>query len=311
MRYRKILSLLLALLTLALCGCAVRGAEPQAADGKPHIVVTIYPVWDWVREMLGEKSDEVELTLLLDDGVDMHSFQPTVADMAAVASCDLLIYVGGESDEWIGDVEPVNADQRRVSLLELLGDGVFEEELREGMQGEADGAADEHVWLSPKRARALCAALLPYLRDLRLDARYLDASTAAYEAKLDALDEAYAEAASAAARRTLLFADRFPFRYLAEDYGLDYYAAFPGCEAETEASFRTVAFLAGKLDELALPCVLTIETGDGKLARTVLDSSAEPDRPALTLHSMQGPCGGRSYLEIMEENLTVLKEALN
>lgn len=310
MRHRRLLCLLLALL-LALSGCVTHGAELQFDDGVADIVVTIYPVYDWVREILGEKADEVRLTLLLDDGVDMHSFQPTVADMAKIASCDLLIYVGGESDEWIDDVESRNSNQRRVSLLELLDGQTLEEELREGMKGEADGAIDEHVWLSLKNARALCASLLPYLRELGLDGRYLDASAEAYEAKLEALDEQYRKVAENAARHTLLFADRFPFRYLTEDYGLDYYAAFAGCEAETEASFRTVAFLSEKLDELALPCVLVIESSDGKLAHTVVDSSADPTRPVLTLHSMQGSSGGRSYLKIMEENLTVLKEALN
>ena len=164
---------------------------------------------------------------------------------------------------------------------------------------------------SLKNARALCASLLPYLRELGLDARYLEASAAAYEAKLEALDEQYRKITENAAHHTLLFADRFPFRYLTEDYGLDYYAAFAGCEAETEASFQTVAFLAAKLDELGLPCVLTIESSDGKLAQTVVDSSADPTRPILTLHSMQGSSGGKSYLEIMEDNLLVLKEALN
>lgn len=307
MRAKRLLCLLLALAMLALCGCG--GQQP--ASGKPRIVVTVYPVWDWVRCILDEQAAKVELALLLNDGVDMHSYQPTVADMAKIAACDLLIYVGGESDEWIDDVEPTNPNQRRVSLLELMGDAALEEELREGMRGESGGAADEHVWLSLKSAVCLCTALLPYLRELGLDARYLDAAAAAYTAKLKALDEEYQTVVDGAARRTLLFADRFPFRYLVEDYDLDYYAAFAGCEAETEASFRTVAFLARKLDELQLPCVLVIESGDGKLARTVIESSADPTRPVLTLHSMQGASGGRSYLEIMEENLMVLKEALN
>lgn len=311
MRLKRTLCLLLALLMLLpLCACG-KGAERQSAEEKPSIVVTIYPVYDWLREILGELSDQAELTLLLDGGADMHSFQPTVADIARIASCDLLIYVGGESDEWIDAVEAAEAGQRRVRLLELLDGRTLEEELREGMRGEADGATDEHVWLSLKNARLLCAKLVPWLRGLGLDGRYLDASAAAYGAKLETLDAAYQAAVDGAARRTLLFADRFPFRYLVEDYGLDYYAAFAGCEAETEASFRTVAFLSEKLDELALPCCLVIESSDGKLARTVVASSADPTRPILTLHSLQGEPGGRSYLEIMEDNLAVLKEALN
>ena len=310
MKTKACLCLCLALLTLLLSACSA-GQTGAVGEEKPAVVVTIYPVYDWVKNLLGGQADQVGLRLLLDDGVDMHSFQPTVADMAAVASCELLIYVGGESDAWIDDLAPTNADQRRVSLLALLGETALEEELREGMEGEADGAADEHVWLSPHTARLLCAALAKELEPLVPDAARLAEDAAAYDARLSALDAAYRDAVENASGRTLVFADRFPFRYLTEDYDLDYYAAFPGCEAETEASFQTVIFLARKLDELALPCVLTIESSDGKLARTVLDNSADPARPVLTLHSMQGSCGGRSYLEIMEDNLNVLREALN
>ena len=299
--------LTICLLLALLSGC---GAAQKASD-KPTVLVTIWPVFDWVKNMLGERTEDFELKLLLDEGVDMHSFQPSVQDMVAVADCDLLIYVGGESDKWIDEVEPNNPAQQRVSLLALLGEAALDEELAEGMQGETDNAPDEHVWLSPKRARILCAALLPYLRALdEGQSRYLDAAWSIYDANLAALDADYEAATAAAAGDTLLFADRFPFRYLTEDYGLSYYAAFPGCEAETEASFQTVSFLAGKLDELGLKTVLVIESGDGRLAETVIAASRDGDQTVRVLNSMQGDSSGQDYLTVMRENLKVLKEAL-
>ena len=300
--------LTICLLLSLLSGC---GASPAGENGKPSVVVTIYPVYDWVLNLLGERAGDFDLCLLLNEGVDMHSFQPSVQDMVAVADADLLIYIGGESDAWIEEVEATNPAQRRVSLLDALGEAALEEELAEGMQGEADGAADEHVWLSPKRARVLCRALHEALVSLvPNEGRYLDASWASYDAQLAALDADYTAMVENAAGYTLLVADRFPFRYLAEDYGLTYYAAFPGCEAETEASFQTVSFLAGKLDELGIKTVLVLETGDGRLAETVIAASRDKDQSLRVLHSLQGASGGKSYLTIMEENLNVLREAL-
>ena len=307
---KKSISIMLTicLLLSLLSGC---GASPAGENGKPSVVVTIYPVYDWVLNLLGERAGDFDLCLLLDEGVDMHSFQPSVQDMVAVADADLLIYIGGESDAWIEEVEATNPAQRRVSLLEALGEAALEEELAEGMQGEADGAADEHVWLSPKRARVLCRALHEALVSLvPNEGRYLDASWASYDAQLAALDADYTAMVENAAGDTLLVADRFPFRYLAEDYGLTCYAAFPGCEAETEASFQTVSFLAGKLDELGIKTVLVLETGDGRLAETVIAASRDKDQSLRVLHSLQGASGGKSYLTIMEENLDVLREAL-
>lgn len=304
---------------LLLAGC---GQTPQAAkaEARLHIVTTIFPEYDWVREILGERADEVDLTLLLDNGVDLHSYQPTASDMVKLSTCDMLVYSGGESAAWVEEAlaEADNRNMSVISLLDVIGDAAKEEELVEGMQGDAEeeGAYDEHVWLSLRNAGAVCAALAEKLSELDPAGRAVyKANADAYIAKLNALDAEYTNAVGAAKRDTLLFGDRFPFLYMTKDYGLDYYAAFAGCSAETEASFETVIFLANKVDELGLPAVITIENSDGKLAQTIIDSTMSKNARILRLDSLQSVtardiAGGMSYLGVMEENLAVLRQAL-
>ena len=175
---------------------------------------------------------------------------------------------------------------------------------------------DEHVWLSLKNAQTLCSAISAVLQQIDPDNKDTYAANAsAYIKKLSALDADYQTAVDAAARKTVLFGDRFPFRYLAEDYGLRYYAAFAGCSAESEASFETISFLAGKVDELNLPCVLTIEGVQHKIAETIVRNTAAKNQKVLTMDSMQSTtskdaANGTTYLSVMERNLSVLKEAL-
>ena len=283
--------------------------------------------------VLGEQAENAEVSMLLDNGVDLHSYQPTADDIVRISGCDLFIYVGGESDEWVRDAlqEATNKNMTVINLMEALGDSVKEEELVEGMEhdhdheqeedhdhdAEAEEAEyDEHVWLSLKNAAVLCRAIAEALGQIdRENAACYTANAEAYTEKLNTLDAQYQAAVDAAALHTLLFADRFPFRYLADDYGLDYYAAFAGCSAETEASFETIIFLAGKLDELGLPAVLQIESADGSIARTVVESTQSRDQQILTMDSMQSTTAkdvadGANYLSIMEKNLDVLKAAL-
>ena len=321
---RQAAALLLCGLLLAgiLSGC---GAAAAPSEARPlSVITTIFPAYDWVRQILGENPGGIELTLLLDNGVDLHSYQPTAQDMVKISTCDMFIYVGGESDQWVADAlsEAVNRDLTAVNLLETLGSGAKEEEIVEGMQGEddeTDEAApeyDEHVWLSLRNAKVFCAAIAERLG--ALDPAHRDAyaaNAAAYLEKLDALDLAYQAAVRDAPVNTLLFGDRFPFRYLVDDYGLDYYTAFSGCSAETEASFETVIFLAEKLDELGLNAVLIIETGDGKIARTIIDSTSSKSARVLRMDSLQSTtgrdaAGGATYLGAMEQNLDILRQAL-
>lgn len=320
---KKILALLLALWIPAavLSGCAPQ--DDSAASNKLNIVTTIFPAYDWVREILGAETDRAEITMLLDSGVDLHSYQPTVDDIVKISDCDLFLYVGGESDGWVDDAlkNAPNKDRKVIRLLDVLGDSAKSEETVEGMQEEEhdheeEAEYDEHIWLSLKNAQVLVAAISEALQET--DPARKDtyaANAAAYAEKLSALDGEYRAAVDSGTYKTLLFGDRFPFRYLADDYGLDYYAAFPGCSAETEASFETVSFLAGKMDALGLPCVLTIEGTQHKIAETIVQNTAQKNQQVLTMDSMQAvtandAASGVSYLSIMEKNLSVLKKAL-
>lgn len=333
---KKVISPLLAVLMLVgmLTGCTNQAEMPtvtatpagpqagSAADEKIRIVTTIFPEYDWVREILGDKADSAEITMLLDSGVDLHSYQPTADDIIRISDCDLFVYVGGESDGWVDDAlkSAANKDRKVINLLEILGDSVKEEETVEGMQEEEEDHEekeyDEHVWLSLKNAKTLVGAISAALQELDPDNKDTYAANAeAYGQKLSALDAEYRKAVSAGTYKTLLFGDRFPFRYLVDDYGLSYYAAFVGCSAESEASFETVSFLARKVDEGKLPCVLTIEGAQHKIAETIVQNTAGKNQKILTMDSMQSTTSqdvarGTTYLSIMEKNLDVLKEAL-
>ena len=533
---KKIFALLLALLMLAsvLAGCAseqvnndtnpetkpdasantdvnAKPAAEKAPEKSLKIVTTIFPEYDWVREVLGDQAENDELTMLLDNGVDLHSYQPTADDIVKISDCDLFIYVGGESDGWVDDAlkNATNKNMKVIDLLDVLGDSVKAEEVVEGMQetehdhdhskevstfeddevqdrslsdwagdwqsaypfaldGTLDDAfaamaeegemtaeeyktyyqngyktdisniniegdhieftyedgkkvasdykyvgyyiqnwstgtkaamyrfeaedkdsgapvyiefndhmiepaaaehfhirmsnesfdaivdpenswptffpadmtgeeicehmeghdhdedeeheheeeKDEHVWLSLKNAEVLVNAISASLQELDPDnkATYA-ANSSAYIENLSALDGEYQAAVDAATYQTVLFGDRFPFRYLVDDYGLSYYAAFVGCSAETEASFETISFLAKKVDELKLPCVLTIEGAQHKIAETIVQNTTSKNQKVLTMDSMQSTTSkdvknGTTYLSVMEQNLSVLKEAL-
>ena len=309
--------------------------------------------------MLGEKAENADMTLLLDNGVDLHSYQPTAEDIVKIKECDMFVYVGGESDEWVEDVlaSAENDDMVVINLLDVLGDSVKNEEIVEGMEHEheegdehedadneegednedadhedgdeqedadhEDGEEheheeekDEHVWLSLKNASVLCEEIATQLGTIdEANKDYYMSNYEDYKAELDALDKEYQAAVDAGSKDTILFGDRFPFRYMVDDYGLNYYAAFAGCSAESEASFDTVIFLAGKVDELGLPAILTIEGADHDIAETVKKNTKSGDQKILTMNSLQSTTSkdiaeGTTYLSVMRSNLDVLKDAL-
>lgn len=500
-----ILMAVMALVCLSACSNKTTNAGKTSANGvaedqQLHIVTTIFPEYDWVKEILGDQVSNAEITMLLDNGVDLHSYQPTAEDIMKISNSDLFIYVGGESDEWVeGALQgAVNKDMKVINLMDVLSDTVKAEEAMPGMQAEEDhdhgyshfadsdvrdrslsdwagdwqsvylyledgtldgvmerkaesgdktaeeyrayyekgyktedenivingedntikfvkngvsaeavyqykgyqiydyesgsrgvryffeatsgdgdapkyvqfsdhgiapGKAehfhiyfgndgfdalseemenwptyypsdmtgdeiademleheekeyDEHVWLSLKNAKVLCTAIADELSELNPDnAELYKKNLDAYVEKLSNLDKKYQQTVETSEQNTLLFGDRFPFRYLVDDYGLNYYAAFAGCSAETEASFETITFLAGKVDELGLHNALTIEKSDQKIAQTIIKNTKEKNQKILMMDSMQSTTsenvsGGATYLSIMENNLEILKEAL-
>lgn len=331
---KKIITLMLVavLAVCALSGCGTSKSGEDTKDKKIKIVTTIFPEYDWVMQILGDKADKADVTMLLDKGVDLHSYQPSTADIAKISEADVFIYVGGESDEWVEDVlkEAKNKKLKVINLMDVMGDKAKEEEVKEGMQEDEEEHAeeakdgkeeeeveyDEHVWLSLKNAKIFTKKIADVLSEVdKDDAKTYQANYESYAKKLDDLDKKYADAVASAKNKTLVFGDRFPFRYLVNDYGLDYYAAFVGCSAESEASFETVTFLAKKIDELGLGNVLTIEGKNHKIANTVVDNTKNKDQKVLTMDSMQSTTSkdvkdGATYLGIMEKNLEVLKEAL-
>ena len=339
---KKLLSVFTALSLTAGCITACSTNNAPAADNKNlQIVTTIFPEYDWVMNILGDNPANAEVTMLLDNGADLHSYQPTASDILKISTCDVFVYVGGESDEWVDDVlkEATNKDMVVINLMDELGNAVKEEEIIEGMEGhdhededhddedhdhdhehhheEGEVEYDEHVWLSLKNASVLVGAISEAIAKAdSANAATYRANASAYINKLNALDKEYSDMVSAAARNVLVFGDRFPFRYLIDDYSLVYYAAFVGCSAESEASFETIMFLAGKVDENSLTSVITIEGKEHKIAETIISNTATKDQKILTLDSMQTTTmadvkNGTTYISVMESNYEVLKEALN
>lgn len=305
-------------------------------NGKTKIVATIFPQYDWVMNVLGERKSDFDVKLLAKSGADLHNFSPTSDDILAIAKCKLFIHVGGESDEnWVDRVleQNPNSDRTVINLLEVLGDNAKIEEPVEGEEHHHDHEEgeeheheheeeyDEHVWLSLKNAGVFVDEIVKAL--VKIDAENAETYTqnaTDYKAELSALDDKYTAAVNNAGTRTLLFADRFPFRYLVDDYGLSYFAAYSGCSAaNSAASTETIIRLANNLIDNSLTTVLKLEDSDGSIARQVIETAKNKGYTAQvetkTLDSLQASTireynSGRTYLAVMESNLDVLKIAL-
>ena len=324
---KRLFALLLGLSLFATsAGCAQKTATGSAGI---QVVCATAPLYDWTRQIT-KGTTSTEQKLIIGKGTDLHSFQPSAADIIAIKNADVLIYVGGESDGWIRNAlkETLNKDQKVVCLMDVLKDSIVEEEVVEGMQGEDEHdhddhdekdhhheeapEYDEHVWMSLRLAAKSCKAIEEAIASVaKDDASKFKANLDEYLSKLDALDKQYEEMVKGARLDTMVVADRYPFRYLAEDYKLKYSAAFVGCSAETEASFETVKFLADKIKALDSKTVLTIENSDGKIAKTVIETSGKTDVKIEALDSMQS-CGDElDYLSVMTGNLEKLKAALS
>ncbi|WP_312105291.1 metal ABC transporter substrate-binding protein [Pygmaiobacter massiliensis] len=323
---------LAALLALSLSACG--STDPvETKKEKLTIVTTNFPPYDFVRQIGGEA---VEVTMLLKPGAESHSYEPTPKDIKAVQNADLFIYTGSENDVWVEDILSSLGGEKPDTLKLLDCVPTVEEELVEGMEAEHDHdegesdthtksdahdeeehnehEIDEHVWTSPKNAILITEKISQEMqqRDPNHAETYAK-NAAAYLEKLNALDSELTEVTTHAKRKTILFGDRFPFRYLADAYGLNYFAAFSGCSSETEPDASTVAFLVDKVKAEQLPVVFTIELSNGKIADSICDATGARK---LTLHSCHNLTKdewerGETYLSIMEQNVKQLKEALN
>lgn len=314
------------LMACAICFCSCKAKKVDLSQ-KVNVICTIFPEYDWTRSIMGDADYETTLNVTVKSGVDLHSFQPSTQDIVQISTCDLFIYVGGESDKWVKEAlkNVTNKNMKVINLMEVLQDNIREEEIVEGMQAEAaeddeeeedEIEYDEHVWLSLKNAQICCQEIAKALCSLvPSNAQMYTDNLNAYLEKLSALDREYEQAVKNSSTSAIIFCDRFPFRYLVDDYNLKYYAAFVGCSAETEASFETVAFLANKLNELGVNTVFMLENGNDKIARTVIANAKRPRCDIISMDSMQSTTlreafDGKNYISIMEKNLEALKKAL-
>ncbi len=299
---RKVLAVLLIIGMLA-------GCNKEQKKDRIVITTTIYPIYDWVCNIV-EDNVNVEVRYLLDKGSDLHSFQPSSNDIMNIIGSDLFIYVGGESDEWVSDVLG-SKDASKVStmnLLEALGNRALKE--------EDEDEYDEHIWLSLENASILCEQIAEKIIEIDPEnEEEYRTNLEEYGHELWLLTRQYRDAFSGDGQKVMVVADRFPFAYLVNDYGIEYYAAFSGCSAESEASFETVVFLAQQVDRYRLKSIVHIESSDGSIAETVKGATESKDQQIIMLDSLQTVGAdkiekGISYLEIMRQNLEVLQQAI-
>ncbi len=304
-------------LVLSLCAC---GAGPvQSGDGPLQIVTTLFPAYDFARQVAGEHA---AVTLLVPPGAELHSFEPTARDILRIQSCDLFVCNGGESEAWVEQLlEGQAANVETLVMLECVD--ALEEEIREGMQeiheeeehGEDEEGPeyDEHVWTSPVNAQILCRAIAARLSEIDpAHAADYAANAEGYCAQFAELDAEFREIVQNGKRRTVIFADRFPHRYFTEEYGLEYYAAFPGCAEDTEPSARTVDFLIDRVREEEIPAVFYIEFSNEKMADVICEDTGCEKRLFHSCHSVttEELAAGVSCVDLMRGNVESLREAL-
>jgi len=287
--------------------------KTQKANGKINVVSVIFPSYDFIRSIAGDK---VNLIMLLPPGSESHSYEPKPQDIISIKDSSLLIYPGGENSDWVerilDSISNLSENTIVLNMIDLVD--AVEEEIVEGMQNDDEEPAfDEHVWTSPRNAKAIVAAITNALCELdSANADYYRQNAAAYSAQLDELDASFKAVVDGAKRKTIIFGDRFPFRYLADAYGLDYFAAFPGCSTDTEPSAATVAFLINKVRSEKLPVIFHIELSNEKIADTISEATGAKK---LLLHSCHNLTKndfekGLTYLDVQKTNVLNLKEAL-
>ena len=312
--FKKICAALLVFSTAMFCGCQNQN-KTENSGGKLKIVTTIFPAYDFAKNIFGETA---EVSMLLKPGMESHSYDPSAKDVVKIDECDLFIYNGGESDAWVENIlkstENVKA-LKMVDAVEMLG-----EEHTDGMTAEEhdehdhdDEEYDEHVWTSPKNAALIAASIRDKAKEIAPEnAAVFDKNAESYIAKINSLDERFAELL-AGEKRYFVFGDRFPLLYFFKEYGLNYYAAFPGCASETEPSAQTISFLSKKLNERdTIKTVFYIELSNHKLADNLASESNLPTAEFHSCHNITSSDfeAGESYISLMERNYQTLKTAL-
>lgn len=328
---KKTVSFLLAglMLIASLSACGNQTAPNSTASTnetdsktKLSVVCTNFPEYDFVRQITGDKAD---VTMLLKPGAESHSYEPTPQDIIAIQNSDLFVYVGGDSDQWVADVLS-SMDQSKMTVFKLMDCvDLVEEELTEGMQPEAEakgaesGAVeapemDEHVWTSPANAMQIVQKLCDTLCTLdNADQASFTANTKIYLAQLQQLDDAFRKAVENGKRKEIIVGDRFPFHYFCREFGLTYYAAFPGCSTNTEADASTVAFLIQKVKGDQLPVVFHLELSNEQMCNSICEATGAKSALLNAVHNVSDSDfkAGATYLSLMQHNVDVLKEALN
>lgn len=299
-----------------------KSTNGSKGNGKINVVATIFPEYDFLRQIAG---DNINLTMLLTPGAESHSFEPTPQDIKKINEADLFVYVGGDSDEWVDSIlDSVDTEKMQiVTLMDCVDlveeetiDGMTPESEEEGAEaeGEEEVEYDEHVWTSPKNSKLIVKKLCDNL--CTLDPENADTykkNTADYQAKLEKLDQQFQDVVDHAQRKEIVVGDRFPFRYFVDAYGITYYAAFPGCSTDTEANADTIAFLTDKVKKDAIPVVFHIELSNEKVCNSICESTGAKSELLNAVHNVSKKDfeAGITYMDLMEHNVEVLKEALN
>ena len=313
---KRIISLIV-LLALFCTGCA---NYEQVQNDKLNIVCTVFPQYDFVREIA---KDRVNLTMLLPLGSEAHSYEPTANNIIALNRADLFIGIGGESEHWAEHLLDGVKNENLETLYLLKSVELYDEEYTEGMEKSSHNhthsehthlaAADEHIWTSPQNAIAMCTIIYDTLCRLdKANAHFFKKNYAEYKQKLEKLDVAFKDAVKGSARNTLVFGDRFPMRYLTEELGLEYFAVFPGCSSKTEPSAKTVAFLSDKVSSEKIPVVFYMDYSDGRHAKAIAKHSNAKAKRLYSCHNLSKKDfeNGENYISLMTKNAHLLREAL-
>lgn len=309
------------IVTLVLTGLVfITGCDKKKDDGKLTIITSSFPGYDFARAITKDNKD-ITVKMLLKPGSEMHNYEPTPQDIKDIKNSDIFIYVGGDSDEWIDDIlDNIDVKKTKVVKLMRLVD-LVEEEHVEGMEAEEDVVNeeeapeyDEHVWTSPKNAITITKKLTKIIVGLDEDNKSIyEENSSKYISELESIDNRIEEVVKNAKRKEIVFGDRFPLRYFADDYNLKYYAAFPGCSEQTEASSKTITYLINRVKKDKIPVVFHIELSNEKIAKTIAKETNAKVLEFKSAHniSQKDFDAGVTYVDIMNDNIKVLKEALN